>query len=319
DYRIQILLSELFKRRNNRKQIEDSVIMELPENLGSSEIFDYIKNEVKNIIHKLYEENESKPKKYLNMELMRVFHSELSGSIKMFEYGNPVYSSELKNIFKPLLTNNAVYIDTPMAFNSYNENHPYWEDLNSFLKIYNTTEDSSSEQISSIISDEILFANVELERDLFGDDKIIYKRKLDDLELELSDCATGIKSLSLILLLIKNGTINNQTLLILDEPETHLHPQWVVEYARVLVLLREKIGCRIFISSHSPDMVQAIKLFSEKHNMENQTLFYLANQESSTKKFKYLKLDNNISEIFKCFNKSLDKINEYYENQILTR
>ncbi|OOF67085.1 hypothetical protein BKG95_08525 [Rodentibacter pneumotropicus] len=318
DYRIQLLLNELVKRKYHREIFENHT-EDFPGAIDSSKIFDYIKNEVKNIIHKLYEENESKPKKYLDVELMKVFHSELSGSIKMFEYGNPIYSNESKNISKPLLTNNAVYIDTPMAFYSSNENHPYWDDLNGLLKSYDVIEDNNSKQITSIISDEILLANVELERDLFGDDKILYKRKIDDLELELSDCATGIKSLSLILLLIKNGTINSQTLLILDEPESHLHPQWIVEYARILVLLREKIGCRIFISSHSPDMVQAIKQFSEKYNMKNQTLFYLANQNNETRKFRYLNLNNNISEIFKCFNKSLDKIDEYYEDQIFTR
>ena len=165
---------------------------------------------------------------------------------------------------------------------------------------------------SNIISSEILQAQVDYQSDLLKGDKFIYKRELDNLELDLSDCATGIKSLSLILLLIKNGTINNKTILILDEPEAHLHPQWIVEYARVLVQLRKVIGCYIFISSHSTDMIQAIKAFSDKEDLSDKTLFYLAKKDKNyTDKFEYINLEFNISEIFKCFNKSLDKIEQY--------
>ena len=29
--------------------------------------------------------------------------------------------------------------------------------------------------------------------------------------------------------------------MIIDEPEAHLHPQWIVEYARLIVLLHKKL------------------------------------------------------------------------------
>ena len=59
-------------------------------------------------------------------------------------------------------------------------------------------------------------------------------------------------------------------------------------------------------------MIQAIKAFSDKEDLSDKTLFYLAKKDKNyTDKFEYINLEFNISEIFKCFNKSLDKIEQY--------
>ena len=53
--------------------------------------------------------------------------------------------------------------------------------------------------------------------------------RADGKTFDLNEVATGIKAFSIIQLLLKNGHIDNRTLLIIDEPESHLHPQWIVE------------------------------------------------------------------------------------------
>lgn len=306
--RLQLLIEDFYI--NQGKNIN----LNFESGLDIVNFLDFIKNEVKGLIYKLYDENETKPKRYMELELSSVFNSHLPSNIELLEFGESIYSNKKRNISKPFFIDNAVYIDTPMSFNSVSRSNPHWDDLNRQLKQdYLTGYSSHNEKyISNIISSEILQAQVDYQSDLLKGDKFIYKRELDNLELDLSDCATGIKSLSLILLLIKNGTINNKTILILDEPEAHLHPQWIVEYARVLVQLRKVIGCYIFISSHSTDMIQAIKAFSDKEDLSDKTLFYLAKKDKNyTDKFEYINLEFNISEIFKCFNKSLDKIEQY--------
>ena len=70
-----------------------------------------------------------------------------------------------------------------------------------------------------------------------------FKRN-DGSVFNLLDCATGIKSFSILQLLIKNGAINDKTLLIIDEPESNLHPQWIIEYARVIVMLNKHFGIK---------------------------------------------------------------------------
>ena len=109
---------------------------------------------------------------------------------------------------------------------------------------------------------------------------------------------------------VKNGSINDKTLLIIDEPEVHLHPQWIVEYARILVLIHKYIGCHIFISSHNPDMIQAICYISEKQDVLKSLDFYLADEDDN-KKYTYRHLSKDIEPIFECFNVSLNKIEKY--------
>ncbi|MDG6317585.1 AAA family ATPase [Glaesserella parasuis] len=187
------------------------------------------------------------------------------------------------------------------------------------LKEDSTLLDKSS-QLSHLVSQEILQADIHWEPHL-GRKKLVYQRELDNLVLDLEDCATGIKSLGIIQALIKNNSINEQTILILDEPEVHLHPQWIVEYARILVLIQKYIGCHILISSHSPDMIQAILYISEKEGLSSKLNFYLAKEIDDSKIFSYKHLGRNIEDIFECFNISLSKIEKYsdteYSDEIL--
>jgi len=112
-------------------------------------------------------------------------------------------------------------------------------------------------------------------------------------------------------MLLNNGTLNAGTLLILDEPEAHLHPQWIVEYGRFLVYLNQVIGVKLLVASHSPDMVSALKYITEKEGNLEKLNFYLAEQRSGEYKYDYKHLGVEIEEIFSSYNKSFDKLNDY--------
>lgn len=102
------------------------------------------------------------------------------------------------------------------------------------------------------------------------------------------------------------------TLLIIDEPEAHLHPQWIVEYARMIVLLHKEIGVKFFVASHSTDMISAIRCIAAKEEVQDKLNFYLAEDSEGTPyEYTYRDLGLDIDPIFKSFNKSLDKIDEY--------
>ena len=89
-----------------------------------------------------------------------------------------------------------------------------------------------------------------VEKDDIRNQKLSYKR--DDVKIfDLNDCGTVIKSFSILQLLLKNGFLQKDTLLIIDEPEAHLHPQRIVEYARMIVLLHKEIGVKFFVASHT--------------------------------------------------------------------
>jgi len=106
--------------------------------------------------------------------------------------------------------------------------------------------------------------------------------------------------------------MSGNTFLIIDEPEVHLHPQWVVEYARLIVLLNKYLGVKFLVASHNPDMVSAIKYISVKEQVSNVLNFYLAElADSNEESYRYRNLGLDINPIFESFNIALDRINLY--------
>ncbi len=92
--------------------------------------------------------------------------------------------------------------------------------------------------------------------------------------------ASGIKSFGIIQLLLLAEILNNRSLLIIDEPETHLHPKWQVEYAKVLCLL-VKHEIPVLLTSHSPYLIEALRYYSKEYNIERFTNYYLAERNDN--------------------------------------
>ena len=83
--------------------------------------------------------------------------------------------------------------------------------------------------------------------------------------------------------------------MILDEPEIHLHPEWQIIFAEIIVLLQKEFNMHILINTHSPYFVEAIEVFVEKYGIKDKTNFYLS------------ELNNNES-VFKNVTKETEKI-----------
>ena len=96
--------------------------------------------------------------------------------------------------------------------------------------------------------------------------------------IEAINTATGIKSFGLFQLLIKSKNIHPKNIIIIDEPENHLHPEWQLKYAKMIVEL-VKIGISVLVSSHSIYMIQALKRYSEDEKITEKVSFYLAEIE----------------------------------------
>ena len=94
-------------------------------------------------------------------------------------------------------------------------------------------------------------------------------------KINLQNTATGIKQFGTLQVLSKNGHLDEHTVLILDEPEVHLHPKWQLEMAKVIVEL-VKNGVKVLVNSHSPYMIEALKRYSDQKEIAQQTDFYLA-------------------------------------------
>jgi len=92
---------------------------------------------------------------------------------------------------------------------------------------------------------------------------------------DLINVATGIKYFGLLQVLLDNNRLNAGALLVLDEPEVHLHPKWQLKMAELIVKL-VKNGVKVVANSHSPYMVEALQRYSKVEKLEDKTNFYLA-------------------------------------------
>jgi predicted ATP-dependent endonuclease of OLD family len=126
-------------------------------------------------------------------------------------------------------------------------------------------------------------------------DRDFYFNKNGDTKFKSINTATGLKSFGIIQLLIQANMLNDRSLLIIDEPEIHLHPKWQVEYAKLIVTL-VKNDIPVLLTSHSPEMIQALKTFSEKMGLEDRTAYYLAESNGISSEIK--DVTENINEIF---------------------
>ena len=97
--------------------------------------------------------------------------------------------------------------------------------------------------------------------------------------LHISNVASGIKSFGLIQLLLQVNELNEQKMLVIDEPENHLHPEWQLKFAHLIVLL-VKANIPILLSTHSPYFIQAIKVYAQREGISPLVEYYLAEEDS---------------------------------------
>lgn len=93
-------------------------------------------------------------------------------------------------------------------------------------------------------------------------------------KLKLANLATGSKMFSIIKLLLEKGEIDSSTMLILDEPEAHLHPAWQNKFAEIIVLLVKELKVNILLTTHSSNFVLALDAYMRKYSIEDVTNFY---------------------------------------------
>lgn len=218
-----------------------------------------------------------------------------------------------KDFSVPLMLHNAVYINTQEISSAFESSRQGYGDLWQLLQKKSDQGSpknrSLARMIQKIIGGDVV---VDTRNNLFSDrrDKLHYVRH-DGLDILLRGAATGIISFSILMQLLENGWITENTLLIIDEPEAHLHPQWIVEYARVLVKINKILGTKIFVSTHNPDMLAALQSISEKEGIMPETFFYLAERFENSDKYIYKNLGQDISPIFDSFNIALERIEMY--------
>lgn len=120
--------------------------------------------------------------------------------------------------------------------------------------------------------------------------------------------ASGLKSFGLLQLLSVGDFLGPNHMLIWDEPENHLHPEWQIKLAEIFVRLA-KGGQPILITTHSPYFLQAIKYFSAKETFEKYVNYYLP-EEIENNLVELKDISNDLNKAFRLLAEPMNKIME---------
>ena len=118
-----------------------------------------------------------------------------------------------------------------------------------------------------------------------------------DKKIMFQNLSSGLKTFVLLKLLIENGILEDNGVMILDEPEIHLHPEWQLVLAELLVLIQQEYGMHILINTHSPYFLDAIDVYAAKHGIREKCRFYLSSDDGGYADFE--DVSANIDRIYK--------------------
>ena len=116
-------------------------------------------------------------------------------------------------------------------------------------------------------------------------------------EIDVASLSTGLKAFLVLKQILLNGNLQDKDVIVLDEPEIHLHPEWQLLYAEIIVLLQKKFNFHIVVTTHSAHFLEALELYSRKYEIAERCNYYLTSLQEEGVVFE--NVTENISKIYK--------------------
>ena len=211
---------------------------------------------------------------------------EISLEIKGKRLGIVVEENKLVNFHNQdhvSIYTEAVYIDNPFVLDDIDNIDGKMADHQGLLKnklqksakntdimdeiVVNKKLDNIYGKISSVCTGNVIRNDrSELEYKFSGSDKVLHVRNL----------SAGLKTFVILKMLLSKGIIEENGTIILDEPEIHLHPEWQLLLAELIVLIHKEFGVHILLNTYSPYFLRAIQVYSAKYEVVDQCKYYLS-------------------------------------------
>ena len=217
-----------------------------------------------------------------------------------------------------LFLNNAIYVDDPYALDKLAR-----EDEYSFMYRPSRVDYSHFGKLARLLLKKNPSSLIEasINKEKYDDivDKIskvipgtltvrdsgIYYEEADKEPLKVQNLATGSKMFSIVKNLLEKGEINFDTILILDEPESHLHPEWQNAFAEIIVLVVKEFNTHVLLTTHSPNFLMAIEAYSKKYGLLDKANYYMATHNADNYTVDYVCVNDNLSKIYSSFTRPL--------------
>lgn len=207
----------------------------------------------------------------------------------------------------------VTFIDSPLYLErSHDSEAVYIQDLkqkiNSAQQLLEKSPDTEITQKIIAILNNAEFSYNSRNKDLE------YKVTLDADSLKITSIASGSKSFGILYLLLKTNLLRNDTIIVLDEPENHLHPEWQIKYAEILILLIKE-NYHIVLTSHSPTFIYALATYAREYNIDTKKVnFYLAEKIEDKNYSNLVNVNDNIEKIYDSLYSPNDILYSFYHD-----
>lgn len=128
-----------------------------------------------------------------------------------------------------------------------------------------------------------------------------------EMKIKVGNLATGFKIFSIIKKILTENDLSDKTLLILDEPESHLHPEWINRLAEIIVLLVKECNITVLLTTHSPNFLLAVDALMRKYDIRDKCHFYQTEQEEDHR-VKYIERTDSLDDVYADFAASFAKM-----------
>ncbi|MEI2664061.1 AAA family ATPase [Rossellomorea sp. LJF3] len=332
NYRIYLI------EKSNLNESDKNLIINRIEELkskmvGLSEKKDYIKRALK--LAFMSEFGQEVSNKFSNQKAVVKYNEGLDSilevtieqnNLKDLTYNNLLYFNDVTYIETPLVLQMYDLISRSSAFLEDEEISPgsirrvrgiarptvpfHMKDIINKManSLYYNELDETDDNIKQLVNSINNIINGEVSFDKKKRD-FLYRKKFGEkyVNVKSTNVATGVKAFSILQLLLKADILNERSLLIIDEPEIHLHPKWQVEYCKIIVEIVER-GIPVLVTSHSPYILQALKVFSSKSDVKSKTNFYFAEREPEGTGSVVYNVNNDLNKVFKKLSDPLQNL-----------
>lgn len=121
--------------------------------------------------------------------------------------------------------------------------------------------------------------------------------------------ASGIKPMATIARALEKGAIFPEGLLVIDEPESNLHPEWQIAFAEFLVIMHKELNVRILLNTHSPYFLKALDFYARQKKCQKCSRYYTIDS-SNDGDYRYVtrEVTNDINELFADMHRPFSKV-----------
>ncbi len=263
----------------------------------------------------------------LDEYVFRFFDNIMNGQIKKIDSGSQrcFVNVEFKNnskktdeiIFRKsdcdvrlneFLTNTAYYINSPFSLDYLNISSLYFWGANHMERnvisaIISAQEAINANSMSGILDSvknkkELDEVRKVLKKAYSGNTRIDHEQYYyveNDKSFDFRNISAGLKSFALIERMLETGVLKHKDILILDEPEIHLHSEWQIIYAELIVVLQKQFDLTILLVTHSFQFLESLNFFMKKYNILEKGNFYLP--EKTEKGYIFENVNDNLEKL----------------------